>query len=64
MNYKDYVKLGLNHHLLYAEVASEPAEHQRTLIQLLEDDRLEILDIWIPDVEPFRSSETEPFLPR
>lgn len=58
MSYKDYVKLGLNHHLLYAEVASEPAEHQRTLMQLLEDDRLEILDIWIPDVEPFRSSET------
>ncbi len=57
MDYREYVKLGLNHHLLYVEVASEPAEHQRTLMKVLEDDRLDILDLWIPDVEPYRSEE-------
>ena len=57
MDYREYVKLGLNHHLLYVEVASEPAEHQRTLMKVLEDDRLDILDLWIPETEPYRSEE-------
>jgi len=57
MNYKDYIKLGLNHHLLYAECSSIPQEHERTLMRLLEDDRLEILDLWIPKEQPFCDHE-------
>ena len=59
MSYREYVKLGLNHHLLYADCASEPAEHERTLAKVLEDDRLEILDIWIPEAAPHRQREIE-----
>ncbi len=57
MNYKDYVTFGLNHHLLYAKVASIPSEHERTLIKLLDDDRLEALDLWITKEQPFRDNE-------
>lgn len=48
MNFKDYMRLGINHHLLYADVIKDPAEHLRTLQLLLADPRLEIIDLWYP----------------
>ena len=48
MNLKDYVRLGLNHHLLYADVIKDSAEHLRTLEIVLFDPRLDILDMWYP----------------
>lgn len=48
MNLKDYVRLGLNHHLLYADVIKDSAEHLRTLEIVLNDSRLDILDMWYP----------------
>ena len=57
MDYRDYVRLGLNHHLLYADRASDPAGHEQSLLHLLDDERLEILDMWIPEALPFRERE-------
>jgi len=57
MDYRDYVRLGLNHHLLYADRASDPAGHEQSLMTLLGDDRLEILDMWIPEASPIRERE-------
>ncbi|MBI3990910.1 MAG: TIM barrel protein [Candidatus Omnitrophica bacterium] len=57
MNYKDYIKLGLNHHLLYVDVVSDPAQHQQTFMRILKDERFEALDMWIPEKEPFKSYE-------
>jgi hypothetical protein len=57
MNFKKHVKLGLNHHLLYSDVASIPSEHERTLNQVLGDKRLEILDLWIAEENPYRANE-------
>ena len=48
MNLSDYARLGLNQHLLYADVIGDPAEHLRTLRIALADPRLEILDMWYP----------------
>ena len=45
---KDYVRLGLNHHLLYADVIKDSTEHLRTLEVVLADQRLDILDMWYP----------------
>jgi sugar phosphate isomerase/epimerase len=57
MGYREYLKLGVNHHLLYAACASEPSEHERTLGKLLADERLEILDMWIQEFDPHRRRE-------
>ncbi|MHC4123775.1 MAG: TIM barrel protein [Planctomycetota bacterium] len=57
MNYKDYLKLGVNHHMLYADYVSQPLEHQRTLMEILGDERFEVLDMWIPQDEPYRTDE-------
>ena len=48
MRMRDYVKLGINHHLLYADSIPSPAEHLATLKTLLADSRLEIVDLWTP----------------
>jgi sugar phosphate isomerase/epimerase len=48
MQLKDYARLGLNQHLLYADVITDPDEHLRTLKIALADPRLEILDMWYP----------------
>jgi len=57
MNLKEYAKIGLNHHLLYSDVASIPSEHERTLKRVLDDKRLEILDLWIAEENPYRANE-------
>ncbi len=48
MKLRDYMRLGLNQHLLYADVIIDPAEHLRTLKIALTDPRLDILDMWYP----------------
>jgi sugar phosphate isomerase/epimerase len=48
MSIRDYMRLGVNHHLLYADVIKTPEEHLRTLKILLADPRLDIIDMWYP----------------
>lgn len=48
MNFKEHVRLGLNHHLLYADVINDSAEHLRTLQVVLSDPRLDLIDMWYP----------------
>ena len=48
MKLKEYVRLGLNHHLLYADVIKDSAEHFRTLQVVLSEPRLDIIDMWYP----------------
>jgi len=59
MSLKDYVRLGLNHHLLFADECATSQGHYDTLKTVINDDRLEILDLWIADDEPLRSKEIE-----
>ena len=53
MEYRQYIKLGVNHHLLFVDHASDPPAHERTLKILLGDERFEVVDMWVPDVEPY-----------
>jgi hypothetical protein len=55
MNYKNFIKLGVNHHLLYVDRISDPKVHEETLETLINDDRFEVIDLWIPEDEPFHS---------
>ena len=48
MKLRDYVKLGVNHHLLYADSITSAETHLETMKKLLEDPRLEIVDLWTP----------------
>ena len=59
MSIKDYVRLGLNHHLLFAAECSTSQGHYDTLKTVVNDDRLEILDLWIADDEPYRCKEID-----
>jgi sugar phosphate isomerase/epimerase len=57
MSYKEYMKIGLNHHLLYKKMISGPKDHFETLKEVMGEKRLEILDLWIPEEEPYRREE-------
>lgn len=48
MSFREYMQLGVNHHVLYSDVIKEPAEHLRTLEIVLSDPRLDIIDMWYP----------------
>jgi len=48
MSFRDYMRLGVNHHLLYADVIKDSAEHLRTLENVLSDPRQDIIDMWYP----------------
>ena len=48
MSFREYMRLGVNHHLLYADVIKDSAEHLRTLETVLSDPRLDIIDMWYP----------------
>ena len=48
MNLRDYMRLGVNHHLLYADVIKNTSEHLKTLEIVLSDRRLDIVDMWYP----------------
>lgn len=57
MSYREYLKIGINHHLLYKKLISGPEDHSNTLKELIHDGRFEVLDLWIPEQEPYRSEE-------
>ena len=57
MSYKEYLKIGLNHHLLYKNILSGPKDHFETLKEVVREDRFEILDLWIPEEEPYKTEE-------
>lgn len=57
MSFQKILKLGVNHHLLYINRCSDPIEHEKSLYQLLRDERFELLDIWVPNVDPVRERE-------
>lgn len=48
MSYENFLRLGVNHHLLYADVIKDSREHLRTLEIVLADPRLEVVDMWYP----------------
>lgn len=62
MDYKKYLKLGVNHHLLNINHSWKPEEHERSLDQLLGDDRFELLDVWIPMDHSVREHEIDAIL--
>lgn len=57
LSYREYLKIGLNHHLLYKNLISGPKDHAQTLNEVIKDKRLEVLDLWIPEEEPYRTEE-------
>ena len=48
MHWRDCLAIGLNHHLLYADRSADPATHCASLLTVLADPRLEVVDLWIP----------------
>ncbi len=48
MSFCDSMRLGVNHHLLYADVIKDSSEHLRTLEAVLADPRLDLVDMWYP----------------
>ncbi len=60
MKLNETVKLGLNHHLLFYNVIQEDSRaHFETLEVVAKDPRLEILDMWVPEDEPWRTKTIE-----
>lgn len=57
MPLRDSISLGINHHLLHAEVASDPVGHRDTLLPILRDHRFEAVDLWIPDTPAIADTE-------
>jgi hypothetical protein len=57
MDFQKFLALGVNHHLLYIDKSWEPMEHARSLNKLLSDERIELLDVWIPTDGPVRERE-------
>lgn len=52
-SWRQYVKLGINHHLLYPESMRSAEVHRNTLPVLLQDERFEVIDLFVPDEETF-----------
>ncbi len=60
MKLNEAVKLGLNHHLLFSRVIEENSRvHVETLETLTADPRFEVLDMWVPEDEPYRTKTIE-----
>ena len=55
--YRDYMKLGVSHHMLYKFKIDSPQSHLETMRELLEDARPEVIDLWVHPVEPYRGEE-------
>ena len=51
---RDYARLGLVHHMLYAEDSAEPRGHLQTLIEFLRRYDIEAFDFCVPYSEPYR----------
>lgn len=56
-SYRDYMKVGINHHLLCKYLMTDDRSHTETLLPLLEDERFDLFDLWVPMAEPWRSKE-------
>lgn len=52
---RDYARLGLVHHMLYADSCTEPRGHLQTLLEFLRRDDIEAFDFCVPYDEPYRS---------
>ena len=48
MHWRECLRIGINHHLLYAGQVDPPRAHAETLLPLLADPRFEVVDLWIP----------------
>jgi hypothetical protein len=62
MTYREFIKLGINHHLLFADYCAEPRGHYETLMPLIGDPRFEVLDIWVPEQQEWRRKEIDALL--
>lgn len=56
-SFRDYMRIGINHHLLCKYHMHDDRTHAETLIPLLDDERFEVFDLWIAASEPYRSQE-------
>lgn len=56
-NFRDYISIGINHHLLCKFIATSAKAHAKTLFPLLEDERFDVMDLWIVGEEPYRTQE-------
>lgn len=60
MKLNEAVKPGLNHHLLFSSVIEQDSSaHVETLKVLEADPRFEVLDMWVPEDEPYRTQTIE-----
>ncbi|WP_432799944.1 TIM barrel protein [Poriferisphaera sp. WC338] len=63
MNPNNYMKLGVNHHLLCAkDIEGNSRAHYETLKAIVEDERFDILDMWVPEDEPYRTKTIDMLL--
>jgi len=54
-NIREYARIGLTHHLLYADTLNDPQEHARTLIDFCHRDDIETLDCAVPYGDDLRA---------
>jgi sugar phosphate isomerase/epimerase len=59
MHWRDVLTIGLNHHLLYADRSADPRAHCESLLGVLADERLEAVDLWIPDQPGIAETEIQ-----
>ena len=52
---RNFARLGLVHHMLYADSCTEPEGHTRTLLEFLRRDDIEAFDFCVPYDEPYCS---------
>lgn len=55
--WKKYIKLGLNHHLLFPVTFESAAEHRRTIREVLAFPEFEVIDMFIPDSDEAAEEE-------
>ncbi len=56
-NFREYISIGINHHLLCKFLALTAQDHCKTLLPILEDERFDVIDLWIVEEEPYKSEE-------
>ncbi|MCK5757802.1 MAG: sugar phosphate isomerase/epimerase [Clostridiales bacterium] len=60
--YREFIKLGINHHMLNKRVVNDPKKHCKTLLQLLKDRRFDSMDLWITDNKKYHHEEVKAIL--
>lgn len=56
-SFRDYISVGINHHLLCKFLAPDDRSHAETLLPLLKDERFDQFDLWIVGSDPWRKEE-------